>query len=700
MKKRVSFILAVIMLLAVVVPVLPVSAEEPTVTHSIGTAADLKAFLENSSNYDNADIYAQLTADIVFNDTTAENWYENPTNVSNGSGSAAFKGTFDGNGKTIYGFVTKTAPQSWIAGAGFLHYGLGATVKNLTLDGFYVCGKDDTANNVASRTGAIFGLSVGGTIDNCVLKNGTVTTAGTMTGACGNSSYASVGAMIGQLRLSQSYPNCAITNSTIYDSVELVGNGQYLGLIGAIFTANDGISQGNLDIAGSDIGFASCKTIGFTDFIYNRDNMLVKQSSGGNLWLDKNTTEDANLEELNTWADGSEWFAPNTEVVVESWVTDVISDAASLKAFLEDASNYDDANVYAKLTADIVFNDTTAEDWYENPANVSNGYGKVFKGTFDGNGKTISGFVTKTAPQAWVSGCGLFGYGAGATVKDLTLDGFYICGKDNGGPTRTGAFFGYASGNLNIDNCVLRNGILKTTGTLDAVSGEATASIGIFAGQIDISSTASNVNIKNSYVDDSVRIENTTGEARGAVGAVYLKASNGNLDFTGSDIGFEGCDTLRFIGKLHATSSSNGALLKTSGGNTWLNGQNNANGADVDTFVRGKGFYGLRNEKFVGIQLRAEGEVRFVGMVKEYATIDELGFSVKAGNNTAILTVTKVYGSILANNASVSAPEGYAYFTFVLKNVPENTAFEISSYSKTDDSATVGYAFTYTYVAP
>ncbi len=98
-----------------------------------------------------------------------------------------------------------------------------------------------------------------------------------------------------------------------------------------------------------------------------------------------------------------------------------------------------------QLTADIKLNDTANyKEWSTTaPANswnpIGNGFRnigatqKIFKGTFDGNGKTISGLyfsstVSKTQPNGDAyAGVGLFGYNGG-TIKNLAVVDSYVEG--------------------------------------------------------------------------------------------------------------------------------------------------------------------------------------------------------------------------------------------------------------------------------
>ena len=79
------------------------------------------------------------------------------------------------------------------------------------------------------------------------------------------------------------------------------------------------------------------------------------------------------------------------------------------------------------------------------PACIGNATAKAFRGVFDGNGHTI----LNLAPVAAEAGSsGLFGYLDGATVKDLTVEGYTNSGKANG----QGVIAGTAK-NATITNC-------------------------------------------------------------------------------------------------------------------------------------------------------------------------------------------------------------------------------------------------------
>ena len=178
-----------------------------------------------------------------------------------------------------------------------------------------------------------------------------------------------------------------------------------------------------------------------------------------------------------------------------------------------------------KLGENITFNEVTSlNDWTSaTPVNVwhpdggpdgdsdGNPDGVTFKGTFDGNGKTITGlYIKHTAKSA--DNTGLFAI-LGGTVKDLTLQATYVFGNKN-----------YA---------------------------------GAIAGQL----TGNSVTIENVSVEAYVHVNNTTysaqhagfiGATKGCTGSVVIR----NCTFTGA-VGdaAEGAHRGGFIGQADAGTS-------------------------------------------------------------------------------------------------------------------------------------------------
>lgn len=95
---------------------------------------------------------------------------------------------------------------------------------------------------------------------------------------------------------------------------------------------------------------------------------------------------------------------------------------------------------------------------------------KYFKGTYDGNNKTISN-LTVNAPNSNYQG--LFGYTSKAVIKNVTLANCNITGKQY-----TGGIVGYASTSTAIENCHVRGNISATESDASGhggIAGSATA---------------------------------------------------------------------------------------------------------------------------------------------------------------------------------------------------------------------------------
>ena len=121
-----------------------------------------------------------------------------------------------------------------------------------------------------------------------------------------------------------------------------------------------------------------------------------------------------------------------------------LTTAAELKAF-RDKVNAGEYSACAKLTDDIVLN--ANENW--TPIGNYTTENQIFyKGTFDGNGHTISGLnVTGDFQYA-----GLFGVVTGGTIKNLTVAGNVFSNSSDGG-AGVGGIVGQASYSTTIENC-------------------------------------------------------------------------------------------------------------------------------------------------------------------------------------------------------------------------------------------------------
>lgn len=206
MKKRISFLMVAVLLLATVIPAFPVlAADGETVANTfnandanpkISTAADYIAFFNAVYNEkkDFACKTITMVNDITLNDITAANWYTKEDAVklkATNDDWAWFKGTFDGGNHTLKGAIPEGKFRSDIP-LGLFPYALQATIKNLVVDGFYVCSPNTTVDpqwGNAGIGGLIGHAKVAVTIDNVTMRNGIVT--------CVERGKGGIGALIG-----------------------------------------------------------------------------------------------------------------------------------------------------------------------------------------------------------------------------------------------------------------------------------------------------------------------------------------------------------------------------------------------------------------------------------------------------------------------------------------------------------------------
>lgn len=155
-------------------------------------------------------------------------------------------------------------------------------------------------------------------------------------------------------------------------------------------------------------------------------------------------------------------------------------------------SGHDATDKTFKQTADITLTaaHTSIGGYFE-------GNFRYFKGTYDGNNKTISN-LTVNAPNCNYQG--LFGYTREAKIKNVTLANCNITGKQN-----TGGIVGYASTSTAIENCHVNGNI------------NATASVAGYHGGIVGSATATS--ITNCTVTGTISTSVSNDNYGGIVGA-------------------------------------------------------------------------------------------------------------------------------------------------------------------------------------
>ncbi|ATW24905.1 S-layer homology domain-containing protein [Candidatus Formimonas warabiya] len=126
-----------------------------------------------------------------------------------------------------------------------------------------------------------------------------------------------------------------------------------------------------------------------------------------------------------------------------------IEDASDLLWFADQVSVQGNGSINGKLVNNL---DLTGVNWAV-PIGTS---AKKFSGTFDGNGKNITGLVKKPVPSSYY---GLFGYGYNATIKDLT-----VTVDLESASLYTAGLVGYAEG-CTIDHVTINGSIKRISNT-------------------------------------------------------------------------------------------------------------------------------------------------------------------------------------------------------------------------------------------
>ena len=193
---------------------------------------------------------------------------------------------------------------------------------------------------------------------------------------------------------------------------------------------------------------------------------------------------------------------------------------------LKDALKTNDANCKVMLFADINLDDLGVDETGSNWTAVGTTTSR-FKGTFDGNGFSISNLKINRPDQDYQ---GLFGATNGSTIKNISLDGGEITGKNF-----TGGIAGLNSYNSTIENCSSSAAVTGSGNYTGGLVGDNYSAI-----------------IKNSSSSATV-----TGNSNDTGGLVGLNSTNsviencsssatvtGSGNYTGGLVGFNNADSI------------------------------------------------------------------------------------------------------------------------------------------------------------
>ena len=617
------------------------TAEKPWL---ISNADELKLLAEVASGNDFKDVYFELTNDITVEGN--ENW------MPIGTSAKLFAGNFNGKNHTISGLKYKgtssyvglfggTAESAVIknfklanstfentATSGNIHIGSVAGYARGTFANIKV-ENTVTVKSSAFCNGGIIGSVWGGsaTISNCWF-DGTLT----LTGASGRQSGAIVGRVYaggktlilehclnsGTVTVEATNPQIggmigfvhAIGKLTISDSLsatEIPSTattcGAIIGQLGATAELND--VYGVQTLVGTNTGTltGSAKGVVTINGLKGDGAYMGTSLDFEDYWVAlKDKTP-----ELKYFNDAEP--LPNTLVVFKGYGTKKnpweISSADDLKKLATYTKSYGFAGKYFKVTKNITVVEGTSVDAVK--TNATGNWSPIgsnalpFAGTFDGDGKTISGIYYK-GNGTYV---GLFGALAeDATIKNMTLKNSYfeftgannvnvsigsIAGQGSGtiskvkseatvvcGAKRSGGFFGGFLGKTKVSDCWFAGTLsLKTTG----IQGGGFAGLAETASDTTFEHCLNSGKLSGSYTGGALMLGGFVGNVYNSTVTIKDSLSVGTITATqtwrGSMIGRLQGNTSTAVGVVNITNSY---FDKADGCEARFNGVRNQNG--------------------------------------------------------------------------------------------------------------------------
>ncbi len=478
--------------------------EISTVEQFYGFAQLLSALNESGVNYNYFTGHTiKLMADFDLNPKWDATGTANPTNYWPGMTNRTFEGTIDGNGHAVSGiYVTMGAKNASVGMFGGIANN--ATIKNLVITNSYI--QTTATENV--KLGGLFGVVQGNTaIENVyadIIVKGINRVGGfasqlnagaklTITGSVFAGTIADMTQLRGAGFVGQvDNAECVIENCAFYGNVKGSAH-SYSGFVGGV-TAEGGagkVTIKNSISAGSIVATANqaCGAL----FGQVRDdagasatieNCVYTPVTVNGAVIDSAYQKPSNSWKNTPWGDGAVYASTLVGKAVLSTFTatetmPLPTDNPALAkgiqvelAYLADSSWYNAdattfeigtpeellgfakllsggttfANQTLTLTADVDLNPGW-EAGATAPTNVwpaMSGANRIFSGTFDGSGNTISGiYLSENASRL-----GIFAEAQGATVKNLVVTNTYIHGNH-----AVGTLFGAASsGTCSIEN--------------------------------------------------------------------------------------------------------------------------------------------------------------------------------------------------------------------------------------------------------
>lgn len=373
--------------------------------YEIFTATQLQKFAEKVNASPNDKINGRLMRDIDLAELGNTAW--TPIGMSN-TLYGGFKGIFDGNRHTVRNLIL---PDQMYSGFFGLVYG---TVKDLTLDG--VTSKASKAVDM----GALCGIALrgGAVISNCHAKNAAITSKNLI-------SYA--GGLIGGVTgVSEGTNGVTITGCTFQGSV------------------------GNSLHSGGIVGFIQGYAVDVRNCTVLSGSSISGNSDSGGICGYTRTHPDVCISNCVVASDcsvssGNRIYGKYEPLGGTPHIIDGVYQIACLEdlKWFRNYANDEDRSANARLVADI--------DMLNEEFNPIGDYGhndsKIYRGTFDGNGHTLSNFHLKKKSEY----SGLVGYANGAVIKNVNIN--HVITPHSPNYDYEGAILGFGTNHTRVINC-------------------------------------------------------------------------------------------------------------------------------------------------------------------------------------------------------------------------------------------------------
>lgn len=615
------------------------------------TAAELNglAYLSKTNTF--AGKTVKLGADITYNTGNAADWAAAApayTWTPIGDSDDGFKGVFDGQGHTISGLYYKAPGYAAVFAR---VYSAAAAINNVKVVNSYLESTAADSANFHHGAGIIGrgnnGFTVSNVYTDAILKgikavgivafsdagNVTMTNCWFDGAIIGGSTATNIGGMVGSVvnNMNHNFTNCLFTGTVSGPSAYvggIVGIGPYgtKTNMTSCLVAGDmtGVTSG---VVGSVIGNnPGGNGSTYTNVYATNETHTNLAGAGGALSkftvtavAEADITGEAAKSVLSglTFDDPKVrmgWLARSNDVpALDSYEIDgidltwydanaaeyVLMDADDLLgfAYLGSTGGVNFSGKTIKLGADIVLNTGDASTWGTNPpANAWTPITTEFKGTFDGDGHTISGlYLNSSAPAD--SYDGMFKLSGGA-IKNVTFENSYVTGTGKIGAI-IGAMTGGSVTNVHVKGTVkggdYAGGLIGyhaggSAITIDGCSFDGAISGGSnLGGIISFRQNAGNETIKNCTVSGTItgtgtRLGGIAGFAGNSSGTILIENCNVSANINTTHTGQNECGgivgnylgatvTVRnchYTGKLTAGGYGNGGMAGAAKVNTTI----------------------------------------------------------------------------------------------------------------------------------